>query len=367
MSEAGSPAYGLLGAIAGWPRRQLARAVEASGGHLGRGLTRRTTHVVLARSLLRRLDQAALEARIAEAAAGERILLGECAFLAAIGLKRIAEVPAAAGLSRAEILTRAQLAADDFDHLALFDAFKHPAPPFTLSDLILARKYAGLIAAGASWPQIAREVAGCGGAVSLTAAALELDGAGRLFARDGERMSELSGQLLLGLDAGEEEPDELFFAAQAAEEEGDFTGAAALYGRCLVHDPTDATAAFNRGNALREAGQGEEARLDYLRALRHDPDFVEAWFNLSALAREEGDTAAAARCLDAAIARDPAYGDAVFNRATLCFDAGDFDGARRWWTRYLEIDGDSEWARRAERGLAYLARVGAATAARSSG
>ncbi|GAB5375775.1 MAG: tetratricopeptide repeat protein [Acuticoccus sp.] len=359
MSEPGGPAYGLVGAIAAYPRRQLARAVEAAGGRLGRGVTRQTTHAVFGRSVLSRLDEDALAARIADAARGGCILLSECAFLGRLGLVRRTEVPAATGLSRAEMIAKSGLSPADLDGLALFDAFEQAHEPFAFRDLIVARKYAGLIGSGASWPAIARAVHSCGREVSLTAAALQVGAAGQLVAREGGRVSELSGQLVLGLGAHEEEPDELFLAAQAAEEEGDHGEAAALYARCLVHDPTDATAAFNRGNTLREAGRTQDAAVDYLRALRHDPTFVEAWFNLAALAREEGRTAAAERYLDEAIARDRDYGDAVFNRAALAFDTGDHAGARRWWARYLELDNQSEWARQAERGLAYLARAGA--------
>ncbi len=353
--------FGLVGAIGAYPRRLLARAVEAAGGRLQRGLTRQTTHVVFGRSLLARLGDEALNARIDQAHGKGRTLVSENHFLCALGLRPAAEAaPGAAGLVRGGVIIQSGLGSRAFDNLVLFDAFEHFCEPFQLRDVILARKYAGLIGSGASWAAIARSVHRSGPAVSLTAQSLQFGDDRRLYARHGERVSELSGQLLLGLDAGEEEPDELFLAAQSAEEEGQFAEAAAYYARCLVHDPTDATAAFNRGNALREAGRPTEAEVEYLRALRHDPAFVEAWFNLAALARAGGRVDAAQRYLEEAVARDPHYGDAVFNLATLAFDAGDLAGAARWWTRYLEIDSESEWARQAARGLAYVSRQSAA-------
>ena len=55
-----------------------------------------------------------------------------------------------------------------------------------------------------------------------------------------------------------------------------------------------------------------------------------------------------------AIAIDPDYADAVYNLATLEFDGKNLGEARRWWSRYLELDTDSEWARTATRGIAWI-------------
>ena len=64
--------------------------------------------------------------------------------------------------------------------------------------------------------------------------------------------------------------------------------------------------------------------------------------------------AAARRHLGRAMAIDPDYADAVFNLASLEFEAGELAAARRWWVRYLELDGESEWARKAERGIRFV-------------
>jgi tetratricopeptide (TPR) repeat protein len=92
-----------------------------------------------------------------------------------------------------------------------------------------------------------------------------------------------------------------------------------------------------------------------VRAAKLDPSFVEAWFNLGGLMAEAGQVAAARRHLGRAIALDPGYADAVFNLASLEFDAGNLAEAGRWWQRYLELDGDSEWARTAARGVRFVA------------
>jgi tetratricopeptide (TPR) repeat protein len=346
------PTYGLVGALAAFPRRLAAQAVESAGGRLQRGITRNTNRVVVGRTLLGKADEAATESRIADARGAGRAMLSENGFLRAVGLL---EAAAPGGLARASLLAQSGLGASDLDLLALFDAFEHDAEPFSFRDLILAKKYAGLIETGARWNDITRSVHQCGCAVSLTAKSLQVGGRRAIYARDNDGISELDGQLLLGLGEPTDEPDDLFANAELAEAEGRLDEAVALYGRCLGLDPGDATAAFNRGNCLRAASRQTEAEIDYARAVRIDARFVEARFNLAGVLRERGRTAAARRQLEQAVTLDPDYADAVFNLAAVAFDLGEFAVAGRWWERYLELDRDSAWARSAERGLRLLA------------
>ena len=172
----------------------------------------------------------------------------------------------------------------------------------------------------------------CGAVASLTAKSLHVEGAGAIYARLGENLSELDGQLLFDLGLPDDaELEEIFASAEAAEAEGRYDEAAALYQRCLAIDPGDAVAAFNRANCLRAAGRHAEAAHDYARAIKLDPGFVEAWFNLAGLTAERGHVGAARRHLKKASALDADYADAVFNLAKLEFDAGDLAEARRCW------------------------------------
>jgi transposase InsO family protein len=54
-------------------------------------------------------------------------------------------------------------------------------------------------------------------------------------------------------------------------------------------------------------------------------------------------------------ADDGRYADAAFNLAKLEFDTGHPAEAGLWWSRYLELDRDSEWAQRARNGLRLIA------------
>ena len=128
-----------------------------------------------------------------------------------------------------------------------------------------------------------------------------------------------------------------------------------LYARCLALDPTDSVAAYNRANCFRALGEHDEAAAGYAQAIKIEPNFVEAWFNFAALLRDEGKIDAAQQHLAArTIAIDPAYADAIYNLASLEFDAGHLDAARTAWARYLELDQESEWAKTAARGIAFV-------------
>jgi len=344
--------FGIVGALAAFPRRLAAREVERQGGHLRRGVARQTNYVVFGRGLLSRATEAEIEKRFDGESGAHGRVLSENGFLRLLGLARAAETSA---LARQSLIDQSGISPRHLDLLSLFDAFEHDGEPYSFRDLILARKYAGLTASGAGWSAIARSVHRSGNVASLTALSLQHEGNDTIYARRAEGLSELDGQMLLDVGSPDEEAlEDLFALAEAAEEAGDYDEAAAFYQRYLAIDRTDSVASFNRANCLRAAGQEAEAAHDYARAIKLDPSFVEAWFNLAGLMEERGRRDTARRHLTKAIELDGGYADAVFNLAKLEFDAGNLTEARRWWMRYLELDQDSEWARRAERGVQFV-------------
>ncbi|KAB2866428.1 MAG: O-linked GlcNAc transferase, partial [Bauldia sp.] len=236
--------YGLLGALAAFPRRLARREVECQGGVLRRGLTRRTTHAVFGRRLLERLPDEAIAAHFDAAVAAGAVPLSENGFRRALGLLPGA---AAGSLSRQALLDQSGLAPRSFDLLALFDAFEHDAEPFSFRDAVLAKSYARLAAAGAGWGAIARSAHRAGKVTSLTALALHAGEDDAIYRRHGEALTEIDGQHLLPLAADDDDADELFEAAEAAEAAGEPARAAALYARYLGREPTDAVAAFKEG------------------------------------------------------------------------------------------------------------------------
>lgn len=351
MTSPADMAFGLVGALKAFPRRLAAREVRRLGGDLQHGVTRRTTHVVFGRGLLARESDAHIEGRF-EAVAGRPLaLLSENGFLRMLELMA---APQTGRLSRQSIIDQSGIEPKAFAMLSLFDAFEHCAEPYSFRDLILARKYAGLLAGGANWGRIARSVRNFGPVTSLTALTLHTDDGEAIYARLGATLTELDGQGLLPLGRDEDaDPETLFALAEEAEEQGRHIEAAQLYRRCLAADPGDGIAAFNRANCLRAAGQIGEATGAYMQAIKQDPTLVEAWFNLGGLCAEQGNAGAARRYLQMAVTLDPAYADAIYNLANLEYQAGDMAAARRWWAAYLELDRTSEWARTAERGIRY--------------
>ena len=341
---------GIVGALSAFPRRLAARALASKGGRLRRGITRHASSVVLGRTILDKLTDAEIEQRVASLRDTGATLVSENGFLRTLGLL---SAPDAASLTRQSLIDQSRLDGRTFDLLALFDVFERDAEPFSFRDLILSRKYAGLLASGATWGAIARSVHRSGPVASLTALSLHPGGPKRIHALDGAQRSELDGQRLLPLQPVEDESEEYFSLAEAAEHAGLHAVAAVLYEHCLAVDPNDSVAAFNRANCLRFIHDNSEAANAYMLAIKRDPDFVEAWFNYAGLLREEGKVAIARKHLQTAIEIDADYADAIYNLATLEYEDGKLADARRWWTRYLELDQSSDWAKTATRGIAY--------------
>jgi tetratricopeptide (TPR) repeat protein len=252
------------------------------------------------------------------------------------------------------MLEQSRLDEDVFDRLVLFDAFEHDSEPFSFRDMILARTYAGLIAGGAGWLAVVRSVHHAGPVASLTARSLQAGGPRKIYAAEGAERTEVDGQRLLALEPVDDDTEEYFVLAEQAEAVKLYAEATVLYGRCLALDPSDSVASYNRANCFRALGEGDDAAAAYALAIKIEPNFVEAWFNFAALLRDEGKIDAARKHLKQAIAIDGDYADAIYNLASLEFDAGDLGAARAAWSRYLELDQDSEWAKTATRGIAFV-------------
>lgn len=352
--RASGASYGVIGALQAFPLRLATRRVQSLGGRLHRTITRGTTAAVLGRKLLASKTQEEIEKAVGKAREKDVPLVSENGFLR---LLRSLPPVATANITRQSMLDQSRLDGDTLDLLALFDAFEHHAEPFSFRDVILAKKYAGLVATGASWSAIARSVHQIGPVGSLTALTLQADGPARIVIRDAHSLAELDGQRLLPLPEVEEDAEDYFGAAETAEAAQLFAEAATLYEHCTAIDPTDAVAAFNFGNCLRALGNLSEAATAYITAIKRDPEFVEAWFNHGGVLRDMGRIAAAREHLGRAVEIDPSYADAIYNLAALEYDAQDLGAARGWWLKYLELDGTSDWARRARAGVGLANRT----------
>ena len=116
-------------------------------------------------------------------------------------------------------------------------------------------------------------------------------GAATIYARRGEGLSELDGQLLLDLGAADDaELEELFARAEDAEAR---RAATPRRRRSTSAASRIDPARLGRGLQPRQLPAGARAaqprrRTTIARAIKLDPGFVEAWFNLAGLLRERG-------------------------------------------------------------------------------
>ena len=264
------------------------------------------------------------------------------------------EPEAARQISAGKLTEQSGLDPETFEWLRLFDLFEFAEEPFGFRDLVAARQYQRLIAGGLDWLGLVRAVRSgrSSSAGNLANVRLERSSWNDVLMRDGSTLTELSGQHLLALPVGESaSADELFDAAQEAEEGEDWARARPLYQKAHAIEPSDPVIAFNLSHVLMKLGEWQEARRYLTKVLALDPNYAEAWYNLASIARDRNDSETARRYLSKAVAADPTYPDPVYNLALLEFDAGDYGEAARLWEKYRELDPDSDWGRKARQGL----------------
>ena len=344
--------FTIIGALDAFPHRLAARAIEARGASLRRGVSRSTDIAVIGHRLAQTSTAERIARRLDEARAAGARLVSERAFLRLLELAHESEVRR--DLSAKELIARSGLDADSFELLRLFDVFDVAEPPFGFRDLVAARQCAGLIRDGVEWIALARAVqtqspiSPDGG---LSQVRLERSEWNKVLVRSGEALTELSGQHLLALPEETDSLDQLFEDAKDAEDDADWARARAAYQRCHAMDPRDPVIAFNLSHVLLEEGDLAGARTALNKVLSLDRRFPEAWFNLAAIARRQNDPGTARRHLETAIETDPDYPDPIYNLALLEFEESRHAEAARLWSRYLELDPHSEWSHKARAGL----------------
>jgi Tfp pilus assembly protein PilF len=338
-----------IGRLEALSRSFAMRAVVAAGGVVRRGLTRRTSVCVIGHGALIRLGK--LEQRLAIADANGAVLLSENQFLRRTGMMLLAN-PDERTFDAADIISRSGIAPEHLRMLVLFDIVEPSSGRFGLRDLLLVRSVRTLLSDGLQISEIMQELAGARKTLDHVPPNLFGDKAGRVAIRLGETVAEINGQLRLPLVASDDSSiDELFDAAEEAEDLGDWRKAERLYRRCVDRDRKDPASAYNLGNVLCRLGQAREARLWLQHAVGLDPALAEAWYNLGIVTNASGDRDEACRHFERALAADPTFADAMFNLAVLRFESGEHAAAEALWRRYLEYDAGSEWARKARCGL----------------
>jgi tetratricopeptide (TPR) repeat protein len=242
---------------------------------------------------------------------------------------------------------------------------------YAFRDLLAIRAAAALLDAGASVRQIREALQALRRQDPdlenpLTEVRLVVEGNRVLALSDRVRFDPRTGQMILGLEAGDvsqaaaatlrtglvrplkppKEQAEIWFD-RASELDADpprWPEAVEAYRRVVAIDPTYAAAWNNLGLLLHRLGRYDEARQAYGRALDEDGACAEAAYNLGSLAEDTGDVELAIAHYRHALATSPAYPDAHFNLAAVLTRIGRVSEARRHWQRYLQLDAASPWA-----------------------
>ena len=346
----------LVGRLASMSHRLAAAEIERLGGSARRGLARGADVAIVGHGAHAILRSGRLPRMLAEADARGVVCLSENAFLVAVGLRSPPEgAPRTIPL---DILgRRAGLDDSSVRILALFDVIEPVEGLCGFHDLAAAKEVARLCAEGIALAEVVAGAVALGPGTLLSDVKLARSPSGAVVMRIGDSYADLDGQLRLPMpDAGNPSADELFEAAEIAEDEGDWVAAERHYRRALDLDGGDQSAAFNLANALRATDRDAEARLYLRRALAIDPEFAEAWYNLAGLLDAAADRAGAKESLDKALAIDSDYADAHYNLGQLHFEDGAYDLALACWERYLALDPQSEWSEKARRAVALCRR-----------
>jgi tetratricopeptide (TPR) repeat protein len=146
-----------------------------------------------------------------------------------------------------------------------------------------------------------------------------------------------------------------FVEACAAMDRGELESAEHLFRQAVDLEPGMAAALTNLGNIVYRQGEHDEARRLYERALDHDPMQAEARYNLANLLSDAGETELAIAELRRVCAGNPEFADAHYNLGLMLAAVGGTSQAKRHLERYLELDGDSDWATHARTYLDTLA------------
>ena len=352
----------IVGRLAALSNRSAAAAIERHGGTVRRGLSPPTTLVAVGRHAAAQLANGRLQARLARADEIGARCISEAMLLRALDLLPPA-APAGAALRRDELPGKVGLDPDVVRLLALFDIIqrRERRPGLSRSGRRTRDR-----APAQRRPASRRDHPG--------------RGPGRRPEVRGRRPSARPAQAGLRRPRQPRAPDrrplrrarrpDAPAAAQPRQSRGGRSvrggGGRRAGGRSRERRSAlpalrrarqaDPIAPFNLANVLREQGRLSEAKSYLQLAIAVDPTFADAWYNLALLLDGEGQKALARDYLERASAADPDYADPLFKLAKLCFDAGELEEAGRLWRRYLILDPDSEWSRRARLGLAFCRR-----------
>jgi tetratricopeptide (TPR) repeat protein len=328
--------------------------VRERGGQPREGVTKRTDVLIVGEFGWPLIDDGRPSNSLAQARSYGVPVVSERQFLEWLG--KAAPDEQAKTYTADQLGSLSKLPTSVLEQLAMFGLIEPKEGHYGFRDLAAARQIAGLLGSGVALSVITRslhEIRKWLPEAQLSNLRMFPETSDRILIEQIQGRTDKTGQFMLPVEAQNDDPDRLFEAAQAADENQDAATAERLYRRLIRADSTDAAGRYNLANLLRASGRAVEAEALYREAVKADPEFAEAWYNLADMLDESGRSAEAIAALQAALEANPDYADAVFNLALLQQKLERHQDAAIGWKRYLKLDPDSPWAARAKRALKF--------------
>ena len=349
---AGTVAF--TGRLASMKRAEAFALVRKQGGTPREGVTRKTDVLIVGELGWPLVDDGRPSNSLAQARSYGIPVASERQFLEWLG--RAVPDEQAKTYTADQLSSLSKVPNDILDQLAMFGLIEPKGGRYGFRDLAAARQIAALLASGVALSVVTKSLAEIRKWLpdaQLSNLRMFPESSDRILIEQMKGRTDKTGQFMLPVEASGDDPDALFAAAQAAEDDGDTAGAERFYRRLVKVDGGDAAARFNLANLLRAAGRTVEAEALYRDATKADPAFTAAWYNLADMLDDSGRTPEAITALHAAIKADPDYADAIFNLALLLQKQEAHAEAAVQWRRYLKLDSDSQWSARAKRALKF--------------
>jgi tetratricopeptide (TPR) repeat protein len=335
-------------------RAEAFALVRKNGGTPREGVTKKTDILVVGELGWPLVDDGRPSNSLAQARSYGIPVASERQFLEWLG--RSAPEEQAKTYTAEQVAALSKVPQEILDQLAMFGLIEPKGGLYGFRDLAAARQIAALLASGVALSVITKslhEIRKWLPDARLPNLRMFPESADRILVEQLKGRTDKTGQFVLPVDARDDDPDALFAAAQAAEDDGDTPTAERLYRRVIKIDAADAAARFNLANLLRASGRVVEAEAMYRDAVKADPDFPEAWYNMADVLDDGGRTEEAIAALESAVKADPDYADAIFNLALMLQKLERHTEAAVRWKRYLKLDTDSPWSARARRALKF--------------
>jgi tetratricopeptide (TPR) repeat protein len=342
------------GRLASMKREEAFALVRAKGGTPRRGLTKKTSILVVGELGWPLLPDGKPSKSLSLAKSYGVAIASERQFLEWAG--RAVPSEQARTYSAGQIASLSGLPPEVIERLTTFGLLDGRDGQHGFRDLTAARQLAELLQSGVALSTITRslhEIRKWLPDAALSNLRLYPDASDAILVEHLKGRTDKTGQFVLPVGEAQEDADALFEQAQSAEGAKDVETAQRLYRKVMRMDPRDPAAAFNLGNLLRSMGQKVEAEAAYRAATKADAAFAEAWYNLADILDDQGQCDKAAVCLARALDADPNYADALFNLGLLHQRNERHAEAATCWRRYLALDKESSWAARARQALKY--------------